>query len=75
MHGRGVIWKMKEDLRGPYPGYGLGALDAFDGYTSNRMLSEIRRLEPRKKVEAGSLLIEAERDVAILALLRTAELI
>jgi hypothetical protein len=29
---RGVIWKMKEDLSGPYPGYGFGALDAFDGY-------------------------------------------
>jgi hypothetical protein len=38
--GRGVIWKMKEDLRGPYPGYGLGALDAFDGYVSYRMLDE-----------------------------------
>jgi hypothetical protein len=38
--GRGVIWKMKEDLSGPYPGYGLGALDAFDGYTSYRMLDE-----------------------------------
>ena len=34
--GRGVIWKMKEDLSGPYPGYGLGALDAFDGYVSYR---------------------------------------
>lgn len=22
--GRGVIWKMEEDLSGPYPGYGLG---------------------------------------------------
>ena len=32
--GTGVIWKMKEDLSGPYPGYGLGALDAFDGYVS-----------------------------------------
>src|SRR4026208_2023459 len=30
--GRGVIWKMKEDLSGPYPGYTFGALDAFDGY-------------------------------------------
>lgn len=37
---RGVIWKMREDLSGPYPGYGLGALDAFDGYVSYRMLSE-----------------------------------
>src|SRR5581483_2981407 len=35
--GRGVIWKMKEDLSGPYPGYGFGALDAFDGYVSYRL--------------------------------------
>jgi hypothetical protein len=28
----GVVWKMKEDLSGPYSGYGLGALDAFHGY-------------------------------------------
>ena len=38
--GTGVIWKMKEDLSGPYPGFGLGALDAFDGYVSYRLLSE-----------------------------------
>jgi hypothetical protein len=38
--GRGVIWKMLEDLSGPYPGYGLGALDAFDGYVAYRMLDE-----------------------------------
>jgi hypothetical protein len=38
--GRGVIWKMREDLSGPYPGYGLGAMDAFDGYVSYRMLGE-----------------------------------
>ena len=38
--GRGVIWKMKEDLSEPYPGYGLGALDAFDGYVSYTMLDE-----------------------------------
>jgi len=38
--GRGVIWKMKEDLSGPYPGYGFGALDAFDGYVSYRLLDE-----------------------------------
>lgn len=38
--GRGVIWKMREDLSGPYPGYGLGALDAFDGYVSYRLLDE-----------------------------------
>jgi hypothetical protein len=43
--GRGVIWKMNEDLSGPYPGYGFGAMDAFDGYVSYRLLSE-SELEP-----------------------------
>lgn len=38
--GRGVIWKMREDLSGPYPGYGFGAMDAWDGYVSYRMLDD-----------------------------------
>jgi len=38
--GRGVVWKMREDLSAPYPGYGLGAMDAFDGYVSYRLLDE-----------------------------------
>lgn len=38
--GVGVIWKMREDLSAPYPGYGLGALDAFDGYVSYRLLDD-----------------------------------
>ena len=38
--GRGVIWKITEDLAAPYPGYGLGAMDAFDGYVSYRLLGE-----------------------------------
>jgi hypothetical protein len=38
--GRGVIWKMQEDLSGPYPGYGLGAIDAYDGYVAYRALDE-----------------------------------
>jgi hypothetical protein len=38
--GRGVVWKMKEDLSAPYPGFGFGALDAFDGYVSYRCLDE-----------------------------------
>jgi hypothetical protein len=40
VRGRGVWWKMEEDLSAPYPGYGFGALDAFDGYVSYRMLGE-----------------------------------
>jgi hypothetical protein len=43
--GRGVIWKMEEDLSGPYPGYGFGAMDAYDGYASYRILDE-RALAP-----------------------------
>ena len=39
--GRGVVWKMQEDLSGPYPGYGLGSMDAYDGYVSYRMLDEV----------------------------------
>jgi hypothetical protein len=38
--GRGVLWKMTEDLSAPYPGFGFGALDAFDGYVSYRCLDE-----------------------------------
>ncbi len=37
--GLGVWWKMAEDLTGPYPGYGLGALDPFHGYVVYRMLA------------------------------------
>lgn len=40
VRGRGVLWKMMEDLSGPYPGYGFGALDSFDGYVSYRMLDD-----------------------------------
>ncbi|TAH39469.1 MAG: hypothetical protein EYC70_01410 [Planctomycetota bacterium] len=38
--GRGVWWKMREDLSGPYPGYGLGALDPYHGYFVYRLLDE-----------------------------------
>jgi len=38
--GHGVIWKMEEDLSAPYPGYGFGAMDAYDGYVSYRLLDE-----------------------------------
>ncbi|HEX8936829.1 MAG TPA: hypothetical protein VF776_01050 [Sphingomicrobium sp.] len=40
LRGRGVIWKMEEDLSAAYPGCGLGAMDAFDGYVSYKLLSE-----------------------------------
>jgi len=40
VRGRGVWWKMREDLSGPCPGYGFGGLDPFDGYVSYRLLDE-----------------------------------
>lgn len=39
--GTGVIWKMREDLSGPCPGSGLGALDAFHGLVVYRLLDPI----------------------------------
>ena len=61
--GRGVVWKMKEDLSAPYPGFGFGALDAFDGYVSYRSLDEhalaheIADMRALIDVTAGSLSI------------------
>jgi hypothetical protein len=40
IRGRGVIWKMKEDLSGPYPVAGYGALDSFNGYIAYRVLDD-----------------------------------
>ena len=36
----GIHWKMREDLSRPYPGFGFGALDAFDAYVSYRLIDE-----------------------------------
>eukprot|EP00058_Branchiostoma_floridae_P019563 XP_002605053.1 hypothetical protein BRAFLDRAFT_85199 [Branchiostoma floridae] len=36
--GVGIRWKMLEDLSGPYPGYGLGGLDFYDGFVTYRLL-------------------------------------
>jgi hypothetical protein len=61
--GMGVIWKMREDLGGPYPGYGLGAMDAFDGYVSYCLLAEA---ELGSEIADMRELIEAQyRDLAI----------
>ena len=39
----GVWWKLKEDLSGPEPGYGKGAMDHYDGYFAYKMLDPDRR--------------------------------
>jgi hypothetical protein len=36
--GQGVWWKLLEDCSGPYPGFGLGALDPFQGLAVYRFL-------------------------------------
>jgi len=36
----GVYWKMREDLSGVYPGYGLGGLDFYQGYVTYRLIDE-----------------------------------
>jgi hypothetical protein len=39
--GKGVRWKMTEDLSATYPGYGLGGLDHYDGYVQYRLLDPV----------------------------------
>ena len=67
--GRGVVWKMKEDLSGPYPGYGLGAMDAYDGYVSYRMLDD-DKLAPeiaqmRELMERDWRTLQIEQDLGL----------
>ena len=64
--GRGVVWKMTEDLSAPYPGYGLGAMDAFDGYVAYRLLDaealapEIAEMKALIDAQYPSLVIDQE---------------
>ncbi len=66
---RGVMWKMKEDLSGPYPGFGYGALDAFNGYVVYRILgeqalsSEIR--EMRELIERDYQRLQIDQDLGL----------
>src|SRR5438270_10024714 len=77
--GRGVVWKMKEDLSGPYPGYGLGAMDAYDGYVSYRLLDEAA-LAPeiaqmRELIERTWRGLEIAQDLRLGVMLRLAPLV
>lgn len=67
--GRGVIWKMEEDLSAPYPGYGLGAMDAFDGYVSYRLLGEAALgqeiAEMRELIEAQYRSLAIDQDLGL----------
>ncbi|HLF30591.1 MAG TPA: hypothetical protein VI566_06120 [Xanthomonadales bacterium] len=67
--GRGVIWKMEENLSGPYPGYGLGAMDAYDGYAVYQLLSpdllsaEIAQLA--QLIEMSYPLLDIDQDLGL----------
>lgn len=68
--GRGVWWKMREDLSGPYPGYdGFGALDAFDGYVSYRRLDEAsltpQVMDMRHLIEHGAPELVIHQDLGL----------
>jgi hypothetical protein len=66
---RGVIWKMKEDLTGPYPGFGYGALDAFNGYVVYRILGEqalaSEIMEMRELIERDYERLQIEQDLGL----------
>ncbi|MEX2524596.1 MAG: hypothetical protein WD750_06535 [Gammaproteobacteria bacterium] len=67
--GTGVIWKMEEDLSAPYPGYGLGAMDAYDGYVIYRLLDadalagEVE--EMRQLVERSYRILMIDQDLGL----------
>ncbi|HSG89316.1 MAG TPA: hypothetical protein VLA56_08890 [Pseudomonadales bacterium] len=67
--GRGVIWKMAEDLSGPYPGYGLGAMDAYDGYVVYRLLESPELAAELKEmkvlIEAGYHDLTIDQDLGL----------
>ena len=67
--GVGLFWKMREDLSGPYPGYGLGAMDAFHGYVVYRTLAP-RELaaeiaEMKELVEQTYQTLEIQQDLGL----------
>jgi len=64
--GRGIHWKMLEDLSAPYPGFGLGSLDPFHGYIVYRLLDEdtlgdeIRQMKTIVERSYGKLVINQD---------------
>jgi hypothetical protein len=65
----GVLWKMREDLSGPYPGYGFGAIDAFHGLVVYRLLdSDVLRgeiAEMRELVEKSYPALQVSQDLGL----------
>jgi hypothetical protein len=67
--GLGVIWKMQEDLSAPYPGYGLGSMDAYDGYVAYKLLAadalagEIEQMS--QLIDAGYPSLSIDQDLGL----------
>lgn len=67
--GVGVLWKMKEDLSGIYPGFGHGAIDAYHGYVVYRTLApealanEIA--EMKEIIEQGYRTLHVDQDLGL----------
>jgi hypothetical protein len=67
--GIGVYWKMKEDLSGPYPGYGYGAMDHLDGFVIYRLVDEGRNLlkeeirDMKELVDKTYLITDTDQDL------------
>ncbi len=70
--GIGIHWKMREDLSGPWPGYGLGALDPFHGFVVYRLLdpvglrSEIAELDVLVRQAAPTLQVTQDLGLGML---------
>jgi hypothetical protein len=66
---KGVISKMKEDLSGPYPGFGYGALDAFNGYVVYRIVGEqalaSEIMEMHELIERDYQKLQIEQDLGL----------
>ncbi len=67
--GRGVVWKMREDLSDAYPGYGFGAIDPFHGYVLWRLVGgralEREIAEQRALVDATGPRLHVTQDLGL----------
>jgi hypothetical protein len=70
--GIGVMWKMREDLSGACPGYGLGAVDPFHGYVIWRLIgarplaAEVAELRAMVDVAAPNLHVTQDLGLGML---------
>ncbi len=63
--GVGVYWKMLEDLSGPYPGFGLGGLDPYQGLAVYRYLDAGTGVLSREIGEMADLVERSWREMIV----------